>query len=260
MKQIVEHLDKDDSGMLSRDEIKDLFSALSGTDVEDIDDEHPQLIEFCDITTGELIHKLWTQASKEKINAFHSKLGLVYHRTSTLLQPHPDRERCEKIVAAVDKDGDAILTATEVKHFLAQLCQIPPDDIDESNEEYKMFVNLTSNEMIDLLYNKVSRDTVDRYYYALYPSVFREEPDRALMERVVASIDTDNDGVVTIGELTSFFAKLTGLPEEKVSDHNTEILSYVGLSTDELVTKMCQSVSKDTAQKYHDLLFPTIFN
>jgi len=260
VKQIVDHLDKDDSGMLSRDEIKGLFSAISGVPSDDIDDEHPQLIAFCDITTGELIHKLWSQASKQKMLDFHATLGLVYHREATLLQPHPDRERCAKIVAAVDKDGDGNISRKEVKKFLGSMCQVSPDKIDDDNEEYKLFADLTNREMEEVLYNRVSKDTVDRYYYALYPSLFREGPDRSMMEKIVEIIDTNNDGVVSLEEITLLFAKLAGLPLEEVSDHNSEVMSYAGLTTTEVIEKLSQTISKDTAEKYYALLFPTIFN
>ena len=76
--QLVDFLDDDNSGELSKDEIKVLFSRMSGVPVEDIADDHPEVVAFSNITTEELTEKLWVEASKEKIETFHSACGLVW--------------------------------------------------------------------------------------------------------------------------------------------------------------------------------------
>ena len=249
---------KDNSGMLSRDEIKGLFSAVSGFAVEEIDDEHPELVAMSGITTGELVHKIWQKGSRKKLEPFHKSLGLVYHRPATLLQPHPDRDRCRKIVEAVDKNGDGNISRTEVKSFLGQLCEVEPDDISDENEEFQLFADLTSEEMVDVLVNRVSKDTVDRYFFALFPSLFKQEPDRAMVEKIVRSLDADGDGTISLSEIKVLFAKMTERESEDISDENTELLSYQGMTVQDLITKLTQNVPKATIEKYHEKLFPTL--
>lgn len=77
VEQLVAHLDADDSGSLDRDEIKELFSKMSGVPVTDIPSDHPEVVAFSDITTTQLVEKLWAEASREKIETFHAALGLA---------------------------------------------------------------------------------------------------------------------------------------------------------------------------------------
>ena len=53
-------------------------SQLSGTPVDEIDDEHPEVVAYSDISTGELVHKLWLDASRQKIERFHEACGLEF--------------------------------------------------------------------------------------------------------------------------------------------------------------------------------------
>ena len=50
---------------------------MSGVPVTDIPNDHPEVVAFSDITTTQLVEKLWAEASREKIETFHAALGLA---------------------------------------------------------------------------------------------------------------------------------------------------------------------------------------
>lgn len=78
VEEVVAHLDTDGSGSLDKDEIKALFSKMSGVPVAEIPSDHPEVVAFSDISTAALVERLWKDASQAKIEAFHSALGLVW--------------------------------------------------------------------------------------------------------------------------------------------------------------------------------------
>ena len=111
VKQLVDYLDKDKSGSLSKHEIKHLFHKLSGVPIDEIDDEHPELIKYSDITTGELIHRLVSDASKEKIIKFHKACGLKVPSKGfeSILNPRADKRMVDAIVRELDQVSDSLI-------------------------------------------------------------------------------------------------------------------------------------------------------
>jgi hypothetical protein len=95
----------------------------------------PEVIEFSGLSTGELSHKLWANANREKIEKFHAACGLTYHRDSSMLNPRPDRGTVEAIVDAIDEDGDGELSVEEVQMLFSKLTGIPVEDIPSDDPE-----------------------------------------------------------------------------------------------------------------------------
>ena len=85
MKQIVAFLDEDGNGYMDPGEVKVLISKLTGLAIAEIPDDHYEVAMLANITTAELVDKLWKNTDAEA-RAFRvlfcapDSLGLVRDR------------------------------------------------------------------------------------------------------------------------------------------------------------------------------------
>jgi len=168
VKQLVEALDTDKSGVLSRHEIKSLFSKLSGVHISEIDDQHPEVIRFSDLTTGELTHKLHQEASRDKIESFHEACGLVYVPDDSILNPRADRAMVIRVVHELDKDGDGTLSIQEIQRLFSTLSGLPLESVPADSPEVEAFAGLTTEKLIEKLWTEVPQSAIQFYHAALF--------------------------------------------------------------------------------------------
>ena len=64
-------LDTDNNGTLSADEIKQLFSKLSGRPASLIPDDHPEVLAFAGLPNEAIIERLWKSARPEVIEKYY---------------------------------------------------------------------------------------------------------------------------------------------------------------------------------------------
>ena len=72
VREIVTALDSDDNGIISTSEIKVLFSKLLEIDVEDIPDDHPEILAFCSLTVDQMVEELCDSISKEQFQTYYA--------------------------------------------------------------------------------------------------------------------------------------------------------------------------------------------
>jgi len=73
---IVEFLDADGNGFMDASEIKVLISKISGCDISEIPDEHPEVQFLANIPAQELVERLWENTDAELMDTYFDMLGL----------------------------------------------------------------------------------------------------------------------------------------------------------------------------------------
>ena len=89
----------------------------------------------------------------------------------SLLNPPPDREKVEKIVDALDIDGDGNLSVAEVKVLFGKMLQVNPVEIPDDHSEVLAFAGLSREELIEKLVTTTSKDQLDKYFDAMFDNV-----------------------------------------------------------------------------------------
>ena len=257
IKQLVEFLDKDRSGFLSRAEIKQLFSDISGVDVDDIDDEHPEVVAYSNLTTGELSHKLWCDASREKVEKFHAACNLVWTRPENLMHPYPDITKIRKIVAELDLEDDHPTKNEEtIRSFLSRLHRCAPESISSTDESIVMFSTLPKHQIIDKMHRSMSKGMIDAYYHSLFPSLLNPQADREKVHQIVNALDVNSDGDLSTTEVKVLFSKLLKVDVDEIPDTDEMVMAFANLPVEDLIDKMLDECPRDTIEKYYYALFP----
>ena len=129
VEEIVHFLDTSGDGELSTAEVKSLFSKLQKVPLEDITDDHPQVVAFAGLSTEAMIDQLCVGVSEEKITEFHDALFRgdsvaeasvtpphehnTENEEDSLLNPRPSRIKVERIVQVLDVSSDGVVSAEE---------------------------------------------------------------------------------------------------------------------------------------------------
>lgn len=105
---------------------------------------------------------------------------------SSLLNPRPDIEKLEAIVAKLDTSQDGTIEAAEVKVLFAKLAGLPVEQIPDDHEEVVAFAGLSNEELAAKLFETVAKEKVDQFYAALCQEGLQEEPAAQSGPEVVA--------------------------------------------------------------------------
>ena len=72
-------------------------------------------------------------------------------------------------MTALDVSGDGTLQVEEIKELFSKLLDIPADEIPDDHDEVLEFAGMTTDEMVENLSTKCTKDQVDQYYEAMFP-------------------------------------------------------------------------------------------
>ena len=85
-------------------------------------------------------------------------------------------------------------------------------------------------------------------------SLLDPRPSRKKVEKIVAMLDQDQDGAMSVGEIKVLFSKLLQIPEEDIADDDPEVAEFAGLSNEMMIETLCTNCSKAQVDQYHDAL------
>jgi hypothetical protein len=269
--RIVEVLDVSSDGIISLEEVKLLFSLLLGVPVQEIPNDHKEVVAFAGLSSQEMVTRLCETVPKAKVEEYYAAMFPAGYEppctTDTTAEPvepllgewseAPDKEKISRIVQALDTSGDGILAVSEVKALFSNLLEIPVADIPDDHKEVIAFAGLSTQEMIEVLMTTVTRETVERYHAAMFPPVLLTAvcADRAKVTRLVDRLDSSGDGRLSRGEVVHLFAKLYQVEPEDIPSDQKEVQAFTGMATEALVNHLCTGVDKDLVDQYYDLLF-----
>jgi len=112
-------------------------------------------------------------------------------RSPSLLRPQPSRSRAEKIVSALDKDDDGVVSIEEAKDLFSMLLGIPAAAIPDDHPEILSFVDIPAGQsLVDKLCETFTSHDVDRYFTLLFPEEAAAEPLAEAWRGVVKFDDT----------------------------------------------------------------------
>jgi len=189
VKQIIQSLDVDNDDEFSIQEVKVILSNLLQVPVDEIPDDHEEVVSFAGLSCDEMVERLCDSISKEEADEYWAELypELAAQEAAALKaaaaikveQPHvkspsifkkeADRSKVEKIVNMIDVSNDTgVFQLEEVKILFSKLLRIPLDDIADDHREVVEFAGVTTEEAIDKLCTTFTRAQVNRYYMALF--------------------------------------------------------------------------------------------
>ena len=269
VKQLVDHLDTDRNGSLSREEIKKLFQNLSGVPIDEIDDQHPEVVSFSGLTTGELTHKLWASSSRETIEKFHAACGLIYVPENSILNPRADREIVKQVVKAIDQDGDGSLGVEEIQRLFATLTGQPIESISASAPEVLSYAGLTTDALVEKLWQEVPKLAIEFYHHTLcgkrsavsvkgQTAVTYNELEakarQAVVEALASDISCSLSDVLTEVTVRKIFSKVLSVSEDKFDIDYPELSAFVGLPFGRALELVVDAVPERAISGYHDVV------
>ena len=190
IEQIVIKLDDDCNGTLSADEVKELFSKLSGRPVSVIPDDHPEVLAFAGLSIEAVIEKLWKSAKPAVIEKYYRVMfnlapeDELPKRVAPIVSNNPnqaDLYLIEQIVMKLDSDCNGTLSADEVKELFSKLSGRPVSVIPDDHPEVLAFAGLPIEAVIDKLWKSAKPAVIEKYYRA----IFNLAPEDELPKRFV---------------------------------------------------------------------------
>jgi len=116
----------------------------------------------------------------------------------------------------------------EIKHIVAQLKDIPIEEIRDSHPDVQAMTVMTVEEIADTLRPGNTRRT--RYWETLK---YWEK-----VQKIVWALDKKDESDVSIPEAKLLFAKLLDVPESAIPDDHASIMEFAGLSLEALMKKL----------------------
>jgi hypothetical protein len=92
------------------------------------------------------------------------------------LNPIPDAKRVERIIDALDIDGNGVIAPYEVKILLSRLMKVAVQEIPDDHKEVLAFAGLEKWAMVAKICGMVRKSQIDRYFEAMFPEEAAAEP------------------------------------------------------------------------------------
>jgi len=118
VKAIVKFLDTDGNGFMEPSEVKVFISHLSGTPIESIPDDHPEVRALANIDAAALVERLCDLCDDEIIDEYFLKLGL--EKSEEKVAPPLAAEesaQVQKVFESIDVDHSSTLEQNELYHI-----------------------------------------------------------------------------------------------------------------------------------------------
>jgi len=85
-------------------------------------------------------------------------------------------------------------------------------------------------------------------------SSLRPKPDRDKAMKIVQTLDTSGDGVLSAAEVKVLFSKILCVDVGNIPDDHPEVKEWANMRLDEMATKLCETMTKAQVNEYHAAL------
>jgi len=278
--KILDEIDFDGDKKVNALEAKHLFSYLLAMPVEDIPEDHPEILSYVGLKTDSLVLRIQRTLAAGDIDKCHDRLfaappsagtvslkhrqlteavlndsiavngadrglsgqlnGLfgkllkrIKHYASAFEYPEAESigEETELLSTAAvklmcSKLRGADVEVGEVQALLAQLLDVPAEEIPFDHPEIEAFTSMSIEEIGERLCPEVS----ERERYGTMCEYWSK------VEQIVAVLDTSIEGYreATLPEIKCILSKLLGIPEAEIPDDDEEVVALTGKSINEV--------------------------
>lgn len=252
---ILASLDTDTSGDLSGVEVKELFSKLLEIAIDDIPDDHEEVVKFTELDHEARIQMVCDGLSKAHIDGYYDEM---------MAKKAQEDEEAAAAAAAIEAAAATAIEAeaeAEAGEEEASPSSTPEPSGDVVGEEDGGDTETVSSEYTDTTESisgvSVSTKSVASAWEG-HPGrslLAHQMPDRYKVEMIVRSLTVDGEGEVQIDQIRRLFSKLLGVPEQLIPETHEELVAFRRLDKGAMVRKLCYATSVGQVEAYYDEMF-----
>jgi len=164
IKSIVIAIDQDGDGMLDIGEVKILFSKLLELPIEEIADDHEDVVKFSGLTTDMMTEKLLSSVTKKEVEKCYGIICPIQAEDQRLKKKAIEREckaKIRDILEIVDSNRNGVMDPSEVKVLLSRMLGISVESIAHDNKDLLLFSGLSLDDMVESLYAQSTLELIN---------------------------------------------------------------------------------------------------
>jgi len=85
-------------------------------------------------------------------------------------------------------------------------------------------------------------------------SLIRRAPDRRKVEKIVGSLDLDEDGDITFDEVRVLFCMLADIPDAEIPEDDVEVIAFLNMTFRERVESICKVATHHQVNRHYAII------